>query len=120
MVSLSSVAVALVCFEHFYILVLEMFLWGTDRVNKIFGLKDKDFIEKSRNLAANQGLYNGFLASGLLWSLVHPNPVFANQLAIFFSSCVVVAGIYGGLTVKRRILYVQAFPALVALALQLL
>jgi putative membrane protein len=74
-----------------------------------------DFARQSAALAANQGLYNGFLAAGLLWGILHPVPAVAQQLELFFLGCVVVAGIFGGITVSRRILYIQALPALVAL-----
>lgn len=93
-----------------------MFLW-----TKPFGLKTfKQSLEKaqeSKVLAANQGLYNGFLAAGLLWSLIHSDPLFALQLKVFFLSCVATAGVYGGATVNRRILFIQAGPAIVTLLL---
>jgi putative membrane protein len=101
---------------HVYFLVLEMFLW-----TKPLGLKTfRNTIEKATEsavLAANQGLYNGFLAAGLLWGLIHPNPGFAFQIKAFFLLCVIVAGAYGAATVSRRILYVQAAPAALALIL---
>jgi uncharacterized membrane protein len=103
---------------HVYILVLEMFLWTTPRGRKAFGLT-ADFAEKTRALAANQGLYNGFLAAGLAWGLLHPVSEFAAQIRLFFLSCVVVAGIYGGVLVGRRILFVQALPATVSIVLLL-
>jgi putative membrane protein len=110
----AKILVALVALEHVYILVLEMFLWTTARGRAAFGLT-AEFAEQTRVLAANQGLYNGFLAAGLVWSLLAP-PVYATHLALFFLGCVVVAGVYGGLTASRRILLVQALPAAVALA----
>lgn len=111
---LSSVLVGLVALEHIYILYLEMFAWTTPRVRRIFGTTAA-FAEESRALAANQGLYNGFLAAGLVWGLLHPEPAFALQLQIFFLLCVLVAAVYGGLTAKRSILLVQGGPALLAL-----
>jgi putative membrane protein len=111
---LRLVLVGLVAIEHLYILYLEMFAWTTPRVQRIFGTTPQ-FARDSKALAANQGLYNGFLAAGLLWSLLHPDAAFAAQLQLFFLGCVIVAAIYGGLTAKRSILLVQGGPALLAL-----
>ncbi|NVN85584.1 MAG: DUF1304 domain-containing protein [Rhodopseudomonas sp.] len=108
--------VALVAALHVYFLVLEMFLW-----TKPLGLKTfRNTPEKARDsavLAANQGLYNGFLAAGLLWGLIHPDPYVALQIKAFFLLCVIVAGVYGAKSVSRRILYIQAAPAALALIL---
>lgn len=111
---LATILVALVAIEHLYILVLEMFLWTKPRTLKVFGLK-ADFAEQTKALAANQGLYNGFLAIGLIWGLLHTNLALALQLQIFFLSCVIVAAIFGSFTVKRSIIFIQGVPALVAL-----
>ena len=111
---LAKVLVALVALEHVYILILEMFLWTKPRTRKVFGLS-AEFAEKTKDMAANQGLYNGFLAAGLIWGLLHSNPEFGFQIQVFFLLCVIVAGIYGGLTVKKSIIYVQALPAFLAL-----
>ena len=116
---LSTIFVTLVAIEHLYILILEMFLWTTPRGMKTFGTTPEE-AESSKVLAANQGLYNGFLAAGLVWGLLHPDPDFAFQLKIFFLLCVIAAAIYGGLTAKRTILYVQGGPALVGLIVTLL
>jgi putative membrane protein len=119
MIWIANALVALVAALHVYFLTLEMFLW-----TKPLGLKTfRQTIEKateSKVLAANQGLYNGFLAAGLVWGLVHPTPAFAFQIKIFFLLCVIVAGIFGAVTVSRRILTVQAAPAAIALILLLL
>ncbi|KAK0117592.1 hypothetical protein ONS95_011928 [Cadophora gregata] len=112
---LSHLAVSVLAAEHVYIMVLEMFLWTTPRGMKAFGMK-KEFAEKTKTLAANQGLYNGFLAAGLFWGLIHPVPEVSRQLSLFFSSCVLVAGIYGGATANKKILFVQGVPALAAVA----
>ena len=116
MIFIANFLVAVVAALHVYFLILEMFLW-----TKPLGLKTfRNSIEKateSAELAANQGLYNGFLAAGLLWGLLHPNAAFAFQIKIFFLLCVIVAGVYGAATVSRRILYVQAAPAALALIL---
>lgn len=115
---LPVIFVALVAIEHIYILVLEMFFWTKPRALKVFGMSLSD-AQTSKTLAANLGLYNGFLAAGLIWGLVHPNHIIGEQVQIFFLACVLVAAIYGGLTAKRSILVVQGVPALVALALTL-
>lgn len=114
--AIANALVALVAALHVYFLVLEMFLW-----TRPLGLKTfRNSIEKATDsavLAANQGLYNGFLAAGLVWGLVQGVPGFALQTKTFFLLCVIVAGIYGAATVSRSILYVQAAPAAVALIL---
>ncbi|ROS02385.1 DUF1304 domain-containing protein [Raoultella terrigena] len=110
---LTNILIALVAAIHLYILILEMFLWDTKTGRKAFNLS-ADFARDTRVLAANQGLYNGFLAAGLLWGLWAGESGF--QLKVFFLSCVLVAGIYGSLTASRKILYVQALPAIAALA----
>ncbi len=105
--------VALVGLIHAYILVLEMFLWDTDRGRKAFGTTPEQ-AATMKTLAANQGLYNGFLAAGLFASFLLPAET-AFWFRVFFLGCVIVAGVYGGLTVSRRILVVQALPAALAL-----
>lgn len=116
---IANILVALVAIEHVYILVLEMFLWTKPRGMKAFGMKPAQ-AEATKVLAANQGLYNGFLALGLFWALLHPDPIFAYQLKLFFLGCVFIAGLYGSVTASRRILYIQALPAVTALILVLL
>jgi len=113
--TISSVLVALVAALHVYIMVLEMFLWTTPRGRRAFGLTP-EFAEASKVLAANQGLYNGFLAAGLLWGLLRGD--LATQL--FFLGCVLVAGLYGAATASRKILFVQAVPAAISIAAVLL
>ncbi len=105
-----QVLVGLVALVHVYILVLEMFLWKTPRGRAAFGTTP-EFAEQTAVLAANQGLYNGFLAAGLVYGLVADS--FAFQ--VFFLACVVVAGLYGAATVSKRILFVQSVPAALAL-----
>jgi putative membrane protein len=114
MMIVSLILVALVAMEHVYILVLEMFLWTTPRAQKSFGTTPQ-FARETKSLAANQGLYNGFLAAGLVWSLLHPNDTFSVQLQLFFLICVAVAAVYGGITAKKSILLVQGLPAFIAL-----
>jgi len=113
MAIVASLLVAVVAAIHVYILVLEMFLWRTPRGLRSFGTTQA-FADESATLAANQGLYNGFLAAGLIWGLVAADPV-GFQVRVFFLGCVIVAGLYGAATVNRRILAVQAVPAAAAL-----
>ena len=113
------VLVGLVALEHLYFLYLEMFAWTQPATRRAFGLT-AEFAEQSRSLAANQGLYNGFLSAGLAWSLLHPDPAVARQLQLFFLGCVIVAALYGAYSVKMRILYLQGGPAIAALATVLL
>jgi putative membrane protein len=110
----ANLMIGLVALLHAYFLVLEMFLWDTPRGRRVFGTTP-EFAAASKSLAANQGLYNGFLAAGLIWGLFAGDPV-----KIFFLACVIVAGAYGAATVNRKILWVQAAPAAIALALVLI
>ena len=111
---IAKILIALVALEHIYFLVLEMFLWTAPRTRAAFGMTAEQ-AEQTKVLAGNQGLYNGFLAAGLIWSLVAPL-AFATALALFLLACVLVAGIYGGFTANKRIWLLQALPAAVALA----
>ena len=102
----------LVAIEHFYFLILEMFMWTKPKGIKAFGLKSKQFAEETKVLAANQGLYNGFLAAGLIFSMIE-NDI---RIAIFFLICVTIAGIYGAYSTKQiKLFYVQTVPAIIAL-----
>ncbi len=103
----AAVLVGLVAAIHLYIVVLEMALWATPTGRRVFGTT-AEFADETKVLAANQGLYNGFLAAGLVWGLVSGR----DDVRLFFLGCVVVAGLYGAATVNRRILVVQALPAL--------
>ena len=114
---IANVLVGLVAAIHLYILVLEMFLWDTPYGRKVFG-NSREFATASKVLAANQGLYNGFLAAGLIWGLSLGPAGHAVQL--FFLGCVVVAGLYGAMSVGIKILFVQAVPAALAAAAVLL
>lgn len=116
---LSTIFVAFVAIEHVYILFLEMFQWMKPRTMKTFGVS-AEHAEIMKTMAANQGLYNGFLAAGLFYSLIATPPEVAFQFKIFFLLCVIVAGVYGGVTVKPRIAIVQALPALIALVITFL
>ena len=110
----ASVAVSLVALLHLYFLVLVMFLWTKPYGRRVFGLTPEK-AELTRSLAANQGLYNGFLAAGLGWGLLAGAD--GRTIQVFFLSCVIVAGIFGAATASRKILWVQAVPGAVALAL---
>ena len=112
----ATAIIALVAALHIYFLVLEMFLWRTPFGRRTFRTTPEQ-AESSAVLAANQGLYNGFLAAGLIWGLVWYGIPSGRAILTFFLACVVVAGVFGAATVSRRILFVQAAPALVALAL---
>ena len=115
MTTISVFFIVLVAFLHIYFMILEMFLWTTPKGLKTFGLK-KEFAEASKVLAANQGLYNGFLAAGLIWSIVSKNA----EVAIFFLACVTIAGIYGAYSAKKiRLFYIQSVPAIISLGLLL-
>ena len=112
----ANVLIAIVALEHLLFLVLEMFLWTAPAGMRVFGTTP-EFAAQSAVLAANQGLYNGFLAAGLVWSLLRKQD--ADAIKIFFLACVVIAGVFGGPTAKTSILFVQGLPALLALVLVL-
>jgi putative membrane protein len=111
---LSQLIIGFIAVLHLYILWLEMFAWTT-RGRKVFKTIPADQFEKTRVMAANQGLYNGFLAAGLIWSLCICDTDWSQNVALFFLSCVLVAGIYGALTASKRIFFVQAIPAILGL-----
>ncbi|MFT2720839.1 DUF1304 domain-containing protein [Deinococcus sp. A31D244] len=106
---IAAILVGLIALLHVYILVLEMFLWTTPRAMKAFGTTP-EFAAQTRALAANQGLYNGFLAAGLIWGLITGSAA----IQLFFLACVGVAGLYGAATANRRILFIQTVPAVLA------
>ena len=114
MTLLSQIIVGFIAVLHLYILWLEMFAWTT-RARKVFKTIPPDQFEKTKVMAANQGLYNGFLAAGLIWSLLICDPIWSKNVAIFFLACVLVAGLYGALTASKRIFFVQAVPAILGL-----
>ena len=114
---LQTILIFLIALEHIYFLILEMFLWTSPKGIKAFGLKSKQFAEETKVLAANQGLYNGFLAAGLIFSLLTKE----NNTTIFFLVCVVIAGVYGAISTKKiKLFYIQAVPAIVTLILSFL
>ena len=113
----TDVLIGLIALEHIWFLVLEMFLWTKPIGMETFGLT-AEFAQQSASLAANQGLYNGFLAAGLIWGLLKKADGFS--IKVFFLSCVLVAGVFGAVTAKATILYIQGVPAMFALGLLLL
>lgn len=116
MTVVATLLVGIVAFEHIYFLILEMFLWTKSKGIKTFGLKSKEFAEETKVLAANQGLYNGFLAAGLIYSIIQEDL----KMAILFLIFVTIAGIYGSYSTKNiRLFYVQSIPAIMALTVLL-
>jgi putative membrane protein len=112
---ISEILVALVAIEHLYILWLEMFAWETQGKKAFKGAMPADMFTPTKGLAANQGLYNGFLAAGLIWTFFIDDNAWKFNISVFFLSCVIVAGIYGALTASKKIFFVQALPAIIAL-----
>ena len=115
---LSQILIGLVALEHLYFLWLEMFDWTT-HAPKVFKSFPKELFAQTTSLAANQGLYNGFLSAGLVWSLLITDNEWSHYTAYFFLGCVITAGIYGALTADKKIFFVQAVPAIVALVVTL-
>ncbi|MBP6672654.1 MAG: DUF1304 domain-containing protein [Bacteroidetes bacterium] len=118
--TLSQILVALLAVEHIYILWLEMFMWTKPLGRKTFSAFPSDLFEKTKGLAANQGLYNGFLAAGLIWSILITDPSWSKNIALFFTFCIIIAGIFGAATAMRKIFFTQALPAIITLIVLLL
>jgi putative membrane protein len=114
-VLLSKILIAVVALEHLYILWIEMFAWETKGQKTFKGSMAPELFKPTKVLAANQGLYNGFLAAGLIWSLLISDPEWHKNIALFFLGCIAVAGIYGALTASKKIFFVQALPAIGAI-----
>ena len=114
---LAQVFTAIVAIEHIYILWLEMFAWETKGKKVYKGSLKEELFKPTKTLAANQGLYNGFLAAGLIWSFLISDLHWQTNVALFFLGCVIVAGVYGALTASKKIFFVQALPAIVAFVL---
>lgn len=112
----ANIVIGLIALLHVWFLILEMFLWTRPSGRKAFGTS-AEFAEQSKALAANQGLYNGFLAAGLVWGLLLGNGGAGFSVKLFFLACVLLAGVFGGLTASRKILLYQALPAAVAIVL---
>ena len=113
---IASFAIALIALEHLLFLWLEMFAWETMGKKAFKGALSPELFKPTKVLAANQGLYNGFLAAGLIWALLIGDPSWKSNVAAFFLSCILVAGLYGASTASKKILYIQGMPALIALA----
>ncbi|MEO9892686.1 DUF1304 domain-containing protein [Aurantibacter sp.] len=111
-----NILIAFVAFLHLYFLYFEMFAWTT-KGPKIFRNFPKDLFEPTKSMAANQGLYNGFLAAGLIWTFFISNAIWKDNVALFFLGCVVVAGIYGSISVSKKIFIIQGLPALITILL---
>ncbi|MEM6317265.1 MAG: DUF1304 domain-containing protein [Bacteroidota bacterium] len=115
---LLSLLIALILILHLYFVWLEMFAWTTHGKKAFAGLRmPDDFFIQTKAMAANQGLYNGFLVAGLVWSFLIEDINWSENVAIFFLGCIAVAGIYGALTVQRSIFYIQGLPAIIAIVL---
>jgi putative membrane protein len=110
--------IIIIALLHLYFMWLEMFAWTTVG-KKTFRMLSPDLFEKTKVLAANQGLYNGFLAAGLMWSLIIADDVWSVNVSLFFLTCVLIAGLYGWFSVSVRIFYIQGLPALIAIGLLL-
>lgn len=119
MSTISKILISIIAFEHLYILWVEMFAWTTVG-KKMFKSLPEHLFESTKGLAANQGLYNGFLAVGLIWSLLISDVTWASNISVFFLGCVVTAGVYGGISASKSILFKQALPAFVVLVLTLI
>lgn len=119
MAILIGLLIGIIALLHLYFLWLEMFAWTT-RARKVFRNFPVELFEPTKSLAANQGLYNGFLAAGLLWTFFIENPLWKTNISLFFLSCIAIAGIYGAITADKKIFFVQGLPALLAIVLLLL
>lgn len=117
---ISKILVAIVALEHLYILYMEMFAWETLGKKTFKGSLSNEMFKPTKKLAANQGLYNGFLSAGLIWSFFICDQIWAKNVSIFFLCCVIVAGIYGAISASKKIFFVQALPAIIALIFVLL
>lgn len=120
MQTLTTILVSLVALEHLYILYMEMLAWETLGKKTFKGSLPDELFKPTKKLAANQGLYNGFLSAGLIWSFLIENPEWKTNVQIFFLACVIAAGVYGAVSASKKIFFVQALPAILALAAVLL
>lgn len=116
---ISKILIIIIALLHIYFLWLEMFAWTTS-AKKVFQTIPEDLFEKTKVLAANQGLYNGFLSAGLIWSLFISDEIWSKNVALFFLSCVTIAGIYGAYSASKKIFFVQALPAIITILILIL
>jgi len=117
---IAKILIGIVAMEHLYIMWMEMFAWETVGKKTFRGAMPKEMFSATKVMAANQGLYNGFLAAGLIWSLLIKDILWSNNVAFFFLSCVALAGSYGGYTIGKKVFIVQALPAIIAILVLLL
>lgn len=117
---ISKIFIGIVALEHLYILYMEMFAWETLGRKSFRGSLPDEMFRPTKKLAANQGLYNGFLSAGLVWSFFICDEIWSKNIAVFFLCCVIVAGIYGAISASRKIFFIQALPAIIALTFVLL
>jgi putative membrane protein len=117
MQNISNILIGLIAFMHLYILFIEMFAWETKGKKAFAGVIPENIFEHTKVMAANQGLYNGFLAAGLIWSLCITNHDWKLYVSVFFLSCIIIAGIYGAITANRKIFFIQTLPAIITLIL---
>ena len=111
---ISSILIGIIAFEHLFILYIEMFAWETLGKKTFKGALPDELFKPTKAMAGNQGLYNGFLSAGLIWSLLITDPQWSTNVALFFLGCVIVAGCYGAITASKKIFMVQAMPAIIA------
>jgi len=119
MILMIKILIGLIALIHLYILWFEMFAWET-RGRKVFKQFPKELFPQTKTMAANQGLYNGFLAAGLIWSLLIQNQEWSYNVALFFLGCIAVAGIFGAMTASKKIIFVQTIPAAITIVLILM
>ena len=113
--TIAIILIAIVALEHIYILYMEMFAWETLGKKTFRGAMPDEMFKPTKTLAANQGLYNGFLSAGLIWSLLIADPIWKTNVAFFFLGCVIAAGLYGTFTASKKIFFTQALPAIIAI-----
>jgi putative membrane protein len=117
MATIASILIGFIAFIHLYILFVEMFAWETKGKKAFAGVIPENVFQQTKVMAANQGLYNGFLAAGLIWSLCITNPDWKLYVAVFFLCCIIIAGMYGAITASKKIFFIQSLPAIIALIL---
>lgn len=117
--TIAQIIIGLIAFEHLYFLWLEMFAWETTGKKVFRDALPEELFKPTKGLAANQGLYNGFLAAGLFWTFFITDTTWKTYIAVFFLGCIIIAGIYGGVTASRKIFLIQALPAIIAIVLVL-
>lgn len=115
-----SILIGIIAFLHLFFLYLEMFAWETKGKKAFAGSLAPELFKPTKVLAANQGLYNGFLAAGLIWTFFINDPIWKINIALFFLSCIAIAGIYGAITASKKILFIQGIPALITILLIIL